>query len=168
MGMKVDYKGAMEEARKQALRIEKALLNRLIRAGEKFVADARLKANVDSSAFPSKGSGIYQDQTGNLKNSIGYIIYKDGIAEKENFADFPGDGVAAARQALSRVPKKAGYVLIGVAGMNYASYLESLGYNVITSQSIVLFKDLARALKKLESKTDTEFALLEQGRRSSI
>jgi hypothetical protein len=167
MALKVNYKAALSEAYQDALRIERALLDRLIRVGEEFVTNARQKASVDSSAFPAKGTGIYQDQTANLRNSIGYVIYKDGAPIQENLVG-AGEGTSAARQAIDRIPKKAGYVLIGVAGMNYASYLESLGYNVITSQGIVLFKDLSRSLKKLETKTGTEFSVLEQGRASPI
>lgn len=164
MGVKVSYRAAMQEAREQALRIEKALLDRLVKVAEGFVTDARLKANVDSSVFPSRSSGgrpgIYQDQTANLKNSIGYVIYKDGIAVKENFEGLSGEGAASAKAALATIRKKNGYVLIGIAGMNYASYVESQGYNVITSQSLVLFADLRKQLKQLEKKTGAELSLL--------
>lgn len=156
MALKVHYRSAMKDARQQVARIEKAMVNRLQRYGEKFVTNARMGAQIDPGMFPK---GDYQDQTTNLRNSIGYVIYKDGQAIDEHL---PGGGIGAseAHQVLEAIPKKTGYVLIGIAGMEYASHLETMGYNVITSQKFVLITDLERGMKELERKTAGEIKIL--------
>lgn len=159
MALKVNYRAALSEAHQDVLKVERAMLNRMIREAEAFVTNARLAVNIDSGSFPK---GDYTDQTKNLRNSIGYVIYKDGVSIRENI-EVGGEGSSAARLALAQVPSKAGYVLVGIAGMNYASYLESLGYNVITSQGMLLIQDLYKSLKKLEKKTPGEINVLSQG-----
>jgi len=135
------------------------MLNRMIRGFETFVKNARLSVNIDAGSFPK---GDYINRTKNLRNSIGYVIYKDGVAIRENIKG-SGDGLAAVKMALAQISTKKGYVGVGIAGMNYASYLESLGYNVITSQGIVLIKDLEKSLKRLEKKTPGEINVIAQG-----
>ena len=61
-------------------------------------------------------------------------------------------GMAEAIQALNDVPNKSGYQLIGVAGMDYASHVESKGYNVITSLSVVALVDLRKSLLKFKER----------------
>ena len=79
----------------------------------------------------------YKDQTGNLRASIGYIIAEDGKPLYNSFkSDGGGSGAgssAGADYAGSLVSKyDQGLVLIGVAGMNYALFVEARGYDVIT------------------------------------
>lgn len=164
MALKVNYKAAMTESQQQVIRVERVMLNRMKRDAEAFVTNARLAVNIDSGSFPK---GDYTNQTKNLRNSIGYVIYKDGVPIKEDLVGV-GEGASAARLALAQVPSKTGYVLVGIAGMNYASYLESLGYNVITSQGIILIQDLHKSLKKLEKKTPGEMTVLSQGASSRL
>ena len=106
--------------------------------GELFVNKARLGGN-------------YKDQTGNLRSSIGYLILKDGKVIDKNFQGDKARGKEAGIKAASEVandfPK--GYVLIGVAGMNYAAAVESKGYDVITGSAPGdnEIKDLLGAIK---------------------
>lgn len=89
--------------------------------GEQFVNNARL-------------SGNYTDRTGNLRSSIGYIILNDGVIVDKNFegkAKGKSEAQAVADEVALQYPN--GYVLIGVAGMNYAAYVEAKGFDVITS-----------------------------------
>ena len=51
---------------------EERIYNLLQRAGEEFVRLARKNGN-------------YQDHTGNLRSSIGYVIVKDGHVLAENY-----------------------------------------------------------------------------------
>ncbi len=53
-------------------RAEERIYKLLQRAGEEFVKIARKKGN-------------YQDHTGNLRSSIGYVIVKDGDILTENY-----------------------------------------------------------------------------------
>lgn len=136
-------------------KIDEVVLNRLIYIAEKFVKNARDK-------------GSYTDQTGNLRSSIGYIILKDGREIKSDFErqmkvsggrrkrNYGKDGVRVAKELIDQIksdfPK--GYVLIVVAGMNYAAAVESKGYDVITSSSEIAVDDLRRAIKEIKSKID--------------
>lgn len=103
---------------------EDKALNTLIYLGEEFVAKARVL-------------NTYRDDTGNLRSSIGYVILKDGVVVKMNFiADGP-DGETGRLQGMETAGKlsdlyPSGFVLIGVAGMEYSRYVEARGYDVIS------------------------------------
>lgn len=112
-----------------AKKMDQAIINRLIYVGESFVRNARLNGN-------------YADHTGNLRSSIGYIILKNGRTINQLFeeADKGNDkksGVKAGARVASELKKRYpnGYVLIVVAGMNYAAAVESKGKDVITGSS---------------------------------
>jgi hypothetical protein len=133
-------------------RIEQAIIATLARRGEQFVTDARNNNSFDG-AFEK---GDYTDRTANLRNSIGYFILKDNDVIHSSF---PGGQTQEAKAALNEVPKRPGYRLIGMAGMNYAAYVESRGYNVITSQSYEIVELLAKDLKELAKKTGKKMSL---------
>ena len=101
----------------------------------------------------TKSQGGFGDVTGNLRSSIGYFILKDGkiIIENRKLSTKGTDkitGYGAAIHLLNEVQKITGYQLIGVAGMGYAAYVESLGYNVITIQADVALINLKTILRK--------------------
>jgi hypothetical protein len=100
--------------------VEERIIMTLAMVGEKFVNDAR---NIRT----------YQDQTGNLRSSIGYIIAKDGHIVTED-VEGKAQGKAQAKKIAREIlqENKQGFVLIGVCGMNYAAAVESKGYDVIT------------------------------------
>lgn len=128
-------------------RIEQALLLRLQRIGEEFVTNARDKAT-------------FTDRTGNLRSSIGYVIMKDGKQVFSNFKSSGKKGKEGATKA-KEVAKEAagnyptGLVLIGVAGMDYAAAVESKGFDVITSSSILAESSLIKAIKTIDAKAGT-------------
>lgn len=122
-------------------RIENDIVQILRYLGEQFVSDARQALNI-SGAFPK---GDYHDRTSNLRSSIGYFVLDNGQIIGQDVTG-TGTGRAMARKALEGVPK-GGYQLVGVAGMEYASYVESMGYNVITSQQDTILVDLRDMLK---------------------
>jgi len=115
--------------------IEQRIIWTLAMAGEKFVNDAR-------------STRTYQDQTGNLRSSIGYIIARDGNIIQENI-EGKAEGVAQARKIANEVLREnnKGFILIGFAGMEYACAVEAKGYDVITG-SIPGVKDLLKAKVK--------------------
>jgi len=100
--------------------IEQRIIWTLAMIGEKFVNDAR-------------STQTYHDQTGNLRSSIGYIIARDGNIIQENI-EGKAEGRAQAKKIANEVLREnsKGFVLIGVAGMEYAAAVESKGYDVIT------------------------------------
>lgn len=80
----------------------------------------------------ARENGSYTDRTGNLRNSIGYMIFRDGEE-----IGFEGMTQAASNknivQMLARdsIPKQ-GYALVVFAGMEYGVYVEAKGYIVLT------------------------------------
>ncbi len=104
--------------------------------GEEFVKNAKTNLHVNKSVFPK---GNYQDQTANLRSSIGYYILHNEKVVKYNLE--PLANMSILRSLFTRRSRK-GLRLVGVAGKDYASKVESKGYNVITSQAEVAFVDL--------------------------
>lgn len=75
----------------------------------------------------------FTDQTGNLRSSIGYIIYHNGSLVRSNFSGTT-EGTAKGQdyaKSLLEIDSE-GYVCVFVAGMEYAMYVESKGYGVIS------------------------------------
>lgn len=72
----------------------------------------------------AKSLDTYQDRTGNLRNSIGYLILKDGQMIDSSFES--GEGGENGKKHAEKVSKNypEGYALIVVAGMEYAGYVE--------------------------------------------
>ena len=123
-------------------RAEERIYKLLQRAGEEFVKIAR--------------------NTGNLRSSIGYVIVKDGDILTENYKQSTSGtdkqtGIREAKRLVSElIPLyKRGWVLIGVAAMPYAVYVEAIdNLDVISvasdhteewikKQSRILFNKLA-------------------------
>ena len=114
--------------------------------GEKFIEVARR-------------SGSYKDQTGNLRSSIGYIIAKDGEVVKENFKESDkGTDKTTGKYKGRRLAEEVslshtgGYILVGVAGMEYAAAVEAKGYEVISGANTQGEKYLRDTLKSVFSK----------------
>ena len=106
----------------------------------------------------ARTNGSYQDQTGNLRSSIGYIVLKDGKPiEKGGFAptergtkkgkDGQKEGEVFINKVISQYPR--GFVLVVVAGMKYASYVEARNYNVLSSSELLAEKEVPKLLKAL-------------------
>lgn len=123
-----------------------AIYEKLQEAGEYFVKLGR-------------ESKTYQDQTGNLRSSIGYVIVKDGTVLYKNFVKsgkpkaeskepITGDQVAE-RLAIRIASGIKGFVLIGVAGMNYAAAVESKGYDVISGSTIQTEMWLKKSIQEI-------------------
>lgn len=112
----------------QIKRLDTAVIYRMTYVGETFVKNAR-------------ANGSYKDQTGNLRGSVGYVIFKDGV--KRSTGPIPKNS----RKLIEDLRSKymAGYVLIVFAGMDYAAAVESMGKDVLTGSSIIAKKELSIA-----------------------
>lgn len=128
--------------KEQLKRQERALLNTLSYVGEQCVNTAREK-------------GSYQDQTGNLRSSVGYVIAVDGKIKGGSAFDSVRDGAegsstgkAYAKELVSQHPK--GTVLIVVAGMHYAKYVAATGRDVLASAELQASNLIPKLLKQLE------------------
>ncbi|MFN8291607.1 MAG: hypothetical protein U0U70_15225 [Chitinophagaceae bacterium] len=143
--MKVPKAKINEAIREMMGRIEQALILRLQRIGENFVKNARLNGN-------------YTDRTGNLRSSIGYVIIKNGLqlSGSDWIQIKPGaaPGIAAGQGLINELAAKypTGIVLICVAGMNYAAAVESKGFDVISSSSVIARDELESAIKRITEK----------------
>lgn len=108
----------------------KELITRLSYVGEKCVNEAR-------------NAGSYTDQTGNLRSSTGYAVVLDGrIVRQSSFEKVKATATEGATVGGELVRRLAasysdGLVLIVVAGMNYAVYVEAKGYNVLDSAEML-------------------------------
>ena len=156
MGIKPKFKQieVLKELEGGYRKIENGIIRILQYAGEQFVKDARDGMKISTKVFPK---GDYKDRTVNLRSSIGYIILKDGVMVDNDFQG-TAEGISAGRAALDLVPKKEGYQLVGVAGMDYASNVESKGYNVITSQGDIALVNIERLLNKFKERMNKKGA----------
>ena len=95
---------------------------------------------------------------GNLRSSIGYVVLQDGKPiEKGGFAptergkekgkNGQKEGETFINKVISQYPK--GFVLVVVAGMKYATYVEARNYNVLTSAELLAEKEVPKLLKAL-------------------
>lgn len=132
--------------------VEELQLEALQQLGEECVTFAR-----------SDHANDWQDQTGNLRSSIGYMIFKDGKVvfgtpfEQVAAKNPPKDGVpldgAKRGEALCRSigEQTTGMTLVMVAGMNYAIYVESKGRDVITGAHTHAVRTLPQMIEQLKS-----------------
>lgn len=142
--------------------IDKRLMERLQYLGELCVKHAR--------ELPS--SVGFKDQTGNLRSSIGYMIFKEGKALYSNYEEAgSGGGVLVGHEGGGSVGVKAGQtlaksiatenprgiVLVVTAGMNYAISLESKGRDVLSSAELLAERELPKMIKDLQQNIDRTF-----------
>jgi hypothetical protein len=164
MGLKAKYTNAdIDKMLAERLtRINEAIVQTLSYVGEKCVNEAR-------------DFGSYMDQTGNLRSSVGYVIVVNGSVVKENFKSknisvqysnlktravkskrmsIGESGVSTAKAFAKEVASqfRYGYVLIVVAGMEYAGYVESYGKNVLYSAELLSSILVPRLMNQLKSK----------------
>ncbi len=121
-----------------------ACLNALMNIGEQAVNEAR-------------DSHRYRNQTGNLQSSIGYCVLEDGkvifggqdsFEVVKNGEQGSNEGRAFLQRLISEHP--SGLVLIVVAGMEYAAYVEAKNLNVLDTAEQLAERELPRIMKSLK------------------
>ena len=127
MGLKANFSNS--DLKNFHKKIEREVFNKAIRGykylGEAFVTHA--KNNVG-----------FIDRTGNLKSSIGYVLFVNGQVYKEAYTlhekghEGLKEGPEIAKEIASTL-RSNNIVLVFTAGMNYALYVESKGFNVLTA-----------------------------------
>ena len=130
-----------EYLERKAQMLHAAMLNSLIYVGEEAVKEAR-------------EHGRDKDRTGNLRSSVGYCIADDGRIVKESSFDVVQKGTQGSqegRQFLHRLVSEhpSGLVLIVVAGMEYAAYVEAKNLNVLDSAEQMAEREIPRLLEAL-------------------
>lgn len=125
--------------------LEKATLLALKYLGEDLVKYAKDKHN-------------YTDQTGNLTNSIGYVVVHNGKSEYYGGFTQPGAGKDSALKIAMQLASGVGSAcsLIIVAGMDYAAYVEAKGYNVILPAELKARTDFPATMKRLMDKAKSK------------
>lgn len=132
-----------------AKRIHKAMITVLQYIGEECVRQARENGN-------------YTDHTGNLRNSIGYVLLSDGNIISSNFEErvqskvvdkANGLGVLEGKNLADKLAKDftKGYALIVVAGMNYAYYVETLNKDVLDGAERYAMRVVPKMIKSLQT-----------------
>lgn len=144
-------RAAIERAVEQRVeRLLSSLIKVLCYVGEEVVKYAR---------DPKRSR--YIDRTGNLTSSIGYVVLWEGeVVQESNFKSVKGtdskkptklSGSKAGRDFLHQLidSYSDGLVLIVVAGMPYAAYVEALGYDVLDSAEIKAGELIKKFMSKL-------------------
>lgn len=132
-------------------RINLAILMQLRVLGEKCVNHAR---QIDKTIG-------FEDQTGNLRSSLGYVIYLNGKPVGENFEKVRGGneglekGKKLAKEIAGDYPR--GFLLVVVAGMEYAVYVEANNRDVLTSAEHLAEKKLPEMLKQIDDKIKRKY-----------
>ena len=153
------FKGDISGLDEYQKAVEEHYIQRLAEAGEAACQEAVIR-------------GKYQNITGNLRSSIGYVIgYNGKVISEGGFhkvqgrgencqrvtfttrngkkVDFwakgkYGDGSEGSRKGLelahSIISKTSGYSYVIVSGMEYASYVNSKGYDVMDSAKLKIKK----------------------------
>lgn len=132
-----------------AQRIHKEMITKLQYIGEECVRQAR-------------ENGSYTDHTGNLRNSIGYVLLYNGDIVSANFEErvqskvidkANGMGVLEGRKLAEKLAKDftKGYALIVVAGMNYAYYVETLNKDVLDGAERYAIRVVPKMIKSLQT-----------------
>lgn len=120
MGIKSNFKKENVKKRFDAFldEIEKEQISVLQRLGEMCVTHAR--------SIPKEQG--FEDQTGNLRSSIGYMVFVDGVAVHSFYEQIKegSEGVKKGKALAEEIGKdQKGVCLVVTAGMNYALALES-------------------------------------------
>lgn len=154
----MEFRGESSGLDELEKRIEQYYIDRFIQAGEEAVQKAVVNGN-------------YQNITGDLRSSIGYVIAYNGTIIKEGGfykikgrgnnmqkVEFTtkdgkqvsfwakgkfGDGSHGSKTGLEFARSKvssSGYSFVLVAGMEYASYVSSKGFDVFDSGVLILWK----------------------------
>ncbi len=147
MGIKAHFKGDINSVFSRFLEaVEEEIIDRLCRVGEQAVTYSR-----------SDHVNNWKDQTGNLRSSIGYVVFKDGepvrqsefaqVAPKVEQEGVELNGARIGEALAKQIGQQTqGYTLVVVAGMKYAIYVESKGRDVLTTAEKQAEKNIAREL----------------------
>lgn len=137
-----DYKAVNRALLNRKEELERLLIKRFTMIGEECVRIAR-------------ESGSYNDITGNLRSSIGYVILHDGKpvvnGASKQYSGTKGNGEAgpaAAEALLKSLQAKFpwGIVLIVCAGMNYAAYVENVRHKDVLTTAELKAESLLKQL----------------------
>lgn len=109
-----------------------------------------LRYCAESAINEARTAGSYRDVTGNLRASVGYAIILNGRIVEQNFSG-ANEGVSKGKTlAQTLAAQQPAIALVVVAGMKYASQVESRGVNVLTSAEQMAKTMVPNILKQLK------------------
>lgn len=131
---------------REAERVERLTIRALSKLGEQCVTKIRDRA----------GDKSWYDQSGNLRSSVGYVIaHNKNIIQYSTFNQVKqgSEGVKTGKDLAEELAKKYSnnYVLIVVAGMNYAEFVEAMdNKDVLASTKLWAREQVPLMLEKLK------------------
>ena len=131
---------------KEANRVERLTIRALSYLGEQCVSRVRNRG----------GNKSWYDQSGNLRSSVGYVIaYNGSIIQYSDFNQIKqgSEGVTVGKKLAEELVKRysSDYVLVIVAGMNYAEYVERKdNKDVLASTELWAIEQVPKMLEKLK------------------
>lgn len=97
----------------------------------------------------------YNDDTGQLRSSTGYILFLDGkvIHEKFELSTYGTDRAPGLKEgrdyAFKFLRKSKGFGAVFVAGMDYAGYVQAKSFSVLIHAEMEIDKNLWRELDEI-------------------
>lgn len=131
---------------REAERVDRLTIRALSKLGEQCVTKIRDRA----------GDKSWYDQTGNLRSSVGYVIaHNKNIIQYSAFnqVNQGSEGVKTGKDLAKELAKRYSnnYVLIVVAGMNYAEFVEAMdNKDVLASTELWAREQVPLMLEKLK------------------
>jgi len=131
----VEFDDPTEELAKEIEKLENKVQTMMELAGEKYITEARQNGSKVKS---------YEDRTGNLRNSNSYVVRKNGQPVREVI------GRPETAKLINEEPSDAAFALICGAGMEYASFVEAKGFDVVSSAQLATERFVEEELRKLD------------------
>lgn len=131
---------------REAERVERLTIRALSELGEECVNRVRDRSGDES----------WYDHTGNLRSSVGYVIaHNKNIIQYSTFNQVKqgSEGVKTGKDLAKELAKRYSnnYVLIVVAGMNYAEFVEAMdNKDVLASTELWAREQVPLMLEKLK------------------
>lgn len=128
-------------------RVDKIVIQALANLGDMCVKEARDRVEEES----------WFNQTGNLRSSVGYVIVSHGrIVKHSDFGTVlhGAEGSRVGKALAEELAKKysSDYVLIVVAGMHYAEYVEAKNSkSVLASAELLAHAEFYNVMEKLKN-----------------
>lgn len=131
---------------KEAERVDRLTIRALSYLGEQCVIRVRDRG----------GDKSWYDQSGNLRSSVGYVIAHNGsIIQYSDFNQVKqgSEGVKVGKDLAEELARRYSndYVLVIVAGMNYAEHVEAMeNKDVLASTELWSIDQVPKMLEKLK------------------
>lgn len=131
----------------ESKRVDELTIQALAELGDECVTEVRSRSQEES----------WFNQTGNLRSSVGYVVVAHGkIVKRSGFETIMNgsEGSRAGKKLAEELAKNysSGYVLIVVAGMHYAEYVEAKeSKSVLASAELLARTEVYNMIAKLKS-----------------